>query len=257
MHRTLSLTVSESKRLIAKGITQNPQVRHALAKGTLAVLPGTTNGYVVEELTGKPFDKTTFVAGRTLPANYTGPKPDQTAGDLVMSRGQIVDTTARQALSEMGPGDVLIKGVNALNYERRQAGVLIGHQTGGNVGYALGTVVARRICYLLPVGLEKSVTWDLVETARRLDADHEGRGPTLWVVPGMIFTEIEAVRTLTGAEVIPVGAGGIGGAEGAVWLTVFGDKETVDKTEKLIESIRGEPPFLLRDGGSLPHPLQL
>ena len=108
----------------------------------------------------------------------------------------------------------------------------------------MGTVVAKRICYLLPVGLEKSVSWDLVETAGRLASDPEGKGPTLWVVPGAIFTEIEAIQTLTGAEAVPICAGGIGGAEGALWLAVFGDRETIEKTEKLIESVRGEPPFL-------------
>jgi len=244
MHIVLSLTVSESKRLIAKGVAQADFVRRAIDEGTLAVGSGTTNGYVIEEITGERFDKTQFVTGRTLPANYAGPKPSYSAPDLVIRKGERLDVKAPDALADMGPGDVFIKGVNALNYERRQAAVLIGHPTGGNVGGAIGTVMARRICYLHPVGLEKSVSVDLVEAADRVNRDADGKGPTLWVVPGRIFTEIEALQTLAGVEAVPVGAGGIGGAEGAVWLALFGDAGDLGKAEAAIESVRGEPPFI-------------
>ncbi len=244
MHKVLSLTVSESKRLIAKGVAATDYVRRALENGIVAVLPGTTNGYVIEELTGEPFDKPRYVAGRTLPAEFGGEKPTTTSKGLVIRRGERLAVEAEEAVAEMGPGDVLIKGVNALNYERRQAGVLIGHPTGGNVGVALGTVVSRRIRYLLPVGLEKSVPGDLDETASLINRDQDGKGPTLWVVPGHIFTEIEAIATIAGARAVPAGAGGIGGAEGAVWLAIFGDDNAMERTEALIASIRGETPFL-------------
>ena len=130
---------------------------------------------------------------------------------------------------------MLIKGANALNYERRQAGVLIGHPTGGNVGSALGTVVSRRIRYLLPVGLEKSVPGDLNETASLINRDKDGKGPTLWVIPGDIFTKIEAIGTLADAQAVPTGAGGIGGGECAVWLAIFEDGKTIERTEALID----------------------
>jgi hypothetical protein len=244
MHRVISFTVSESKRLIARGVAAFDIVRRALDSGIVAVLPGTTNGYVIEELTGEPFDKPRYVAGRTLPFGFPGQTPTNTSAGLVLDRGQRLAVKAEEAVAKMGPGDVLIKGANALNYERRQAGVLIGHPTGGNVGVALGTVVARRIRYLLPVGLEKSVPGNLHEAAALMNRDPDGKGPTLWVVPGDIFTEIEALEVLTGARAVPAGAGGIAGAEGAVWLAIFGDRETLERTETLIESIRGEPPFL-------------
>jgi hypothetical protein len=57
MHIVVSLTVSESKRLIGKGVAQADFVRRAMEEGTLAIGSGTTNGYVVEEITGEPFDK--------------------------------------------------------------------------------------------------------------------------------------------------------------------------------------------------------
>jgi len=242
MHFVTSLTVSEGKRLIGKGVAQADFVRRAMDQGILAVGSGTTNGYVVEEITGERFDKKQFVTGRTLPSNYDGPRLAYQHPDLVIRRGERLKVKASEILQEMGPGDVYSKGVNAINYERNQAGVLIGHPTGGGVGAALGIVTAKRIRYLHPAGLEKNVPVDLNEAADMLK-DREGKGPTLWVVPGDIFTEIEALRALADVEAVPVGAGGVGGAEGAIWLAVFGDSKSLDKAGEVIESVRGEPAF--------------
>jgi len=243
MHVVLSLTVSESKRLIAKGVAQADFVRRAIEEGTLAIGSGTTDGYIVEEITGEEFDKKAFVTGRTLPSGYKGPSLTYTHPDLVIRKGERLAIKASQALADMGPGDVYVKGANAVNYDLSQAAILIGHPTGGGVGAALGTCVARRICYLHPVGLEKSVSADLDEVAERLNEDAEGKGPTLWVVPGRIFTEIEALAVLAGVEAIHVSSGGIGGAEGAVWLALFGNRQQLDAAQEAVDAVRGESPF--------------
>ena len=243
MHHVISLTVSESKRLIAKGLAAAYFVKRAMNEGTLAVGSGSTNGYVVEEITGKRFDKKQFVTGKTLPSGYDGPKLSYEQPDLVIRKGERLALKASEAIADMGPGDVYMKGVNAINYERDQAAVLIGHPTGGGVGNAVGTTVARRILYVHPVGLEKSTSADLNEVAELLNEDAEGKGPTLWVVPGMIFTEIEALSVLAGVDAVPVASGGIGGAEGAVWLALFGEEAQLDKAEAVIASVRGEPSF--------------
>ncbi len=243
MHIVISLTVSESKRLIAKGVAQADFVRRAMDEGTLAIGSGTTNGYVVEEITGERFDKKTLVTGCTLPHGYDGPKLSYTRQDLVIRKGERLNISAVEALADMGPGDVFSKGVNALNYEREQAAVLVGHPTGGGVGAAMGTVMARRIRYLHPVGLEKNVGVDLEQVAEMLNRDAEGKGPTLWVVPGDIFTEIEALEVLAGVDAIPAAAGGVGGAEGAVWLALFGEAKQLDKAREILAGIYGEPPF--------------
>jgi len=243
MHHVISLTVSESKRLIAKGVAAAEFVKRAMDEGTLAIGSGSTNGYVVEEITGERFDKKTFVTGRTLPAGYDGPKLSYTHPDLVIRKGERLGMKASEAVAEMGPGDVYVKGVNAINYERGQPAVLIGHPTGGGVGAVIGSVVARRITYLHPAGLEKNVPADLNEVAEMLNRDVDAKGPALWVVPGMIFTEIEALEVLAGVDAVPAGAGGIGGAEGAVWLAMFGTAEELDKAGAVIESVHGEPPF--------------
>jgi hypothetical protein len=85
---------------------------------------------------------------------------------------------------------------------------------------------------------------DLIQTAAEINADPKGKGPTLWVTPGRIFTEIEALDILSGARAVQAGSGGIAGAEGAVWLAVFGTAAQVAKAEEIIGSVRGEPPFV-------------
>ena len=244
MNIVTSFTVSESKRLIAKGIAQADFVIRAMNEGTLAIGPGTTNAYIVEEITGQRIEKKTFVAGCTLPHGYEGPKMSYTQPDFVIRKGERLEKKASEALPDMGPGDVFVKGANAVNYERKQAAVLIGHPTGGGVGSQIGRVVSKRICYLHPVGLEKSVSCDLNEAAERINRDSGGKGPALWVVPGVIFTEIEALHVLSGVEAMHVAAGGVGEAAGAVWLSIFGTEEMLDKTEEVIQSVRGEPAFV-------------
>lgn len=244
MQTTVSLTVSECKRLIAKGVARHPVVQHALTEGMIAVPPGSTNGYVVEELTGESIDRTQFVTGKTLPATYDGPAPKYKLPDLVLKKGERLDMKATQAVAEMGPGDVFVKGVNAINYDLDQAGVLIGHPTGGTIGATLGTLVAKRIRLLHPAGLEKSVPGDLHDTAAALAEAQNAQGPTLWVTPGELLTEIEAFGLLCGVQAVPIGAGGLGGAEGAVWLALFGNESALDQCTALLDSIYGEPPFL-------------
>jgi hypothetical protein len=243
MHTTVSLTVAQSKRLIAKGIAQTSVVRHALTAGTVAVASGTTNGYVLEELTGERIDKSGFVTGHTLPAAYDGPRPEKKLADLVLQQGRRLDMSAIEAVADMQPGDVFIKGANALNLDLGQVGVLIGHPTGGTLGAVLGTITARRIHLLHPVGLEKSIPGDLMEIAA-MQKDPDGSGPTLWVSPGRPFTEIDAFAVLCDVQAVPVAAGGIGGAEGAVWFMLNGEASALDAAHELLSGIRLEPAFI-------------
>jgi len=67
--------------------------------------------------------------------------------------------------------------------------------------------------------------------------------PRLLPVPGEIYTEIEAVATLTGATAELVAAGGVCGAEGSYWLAVSGNAEQVEQAETLLKSVSLEVPF--------------
>jgi hypothetical protein len=244
--KSFVLTVAESKRLIARALKRHPAVLKALNQGIVAVAKGTTNSYVVEELTGEAIDKPDYCTGVTKPAR--GAEDAETANklpDLVLRRGERQEgLSAVDVVAEMGPEDVFVKGANAINYAKRQAGILIGNPVGGTIGAAIGTVVARRATLLIPVGLEKNIPGDIHDIYSDLTAvGQNGSGPTLWPVDGEVFTEIEAVQLLSGARAGLIGAGGIAGAEGSVRLSVWGEPGQVARAEAAIEDILGEPPF--------------
>ena len=86
------------KRLIAKTLANHPAIRKALKNGTLVIVPGTTNGYVAEEILkthqiAPDFSRKHFFRGITLPSKKsmsgTGRLSDVSAfpGDVVIVKG--------------------------------------------------------------------------------------------------------------------------------------------------------------------------
>lgn len=251
MQAQVVLTVSEGKRLIAKGIAASDVVRSAMKNGIVAVAKGTTNSYVVEELLGKKIAKTDYVTGKTFPSNLPGEirsRVGNRMSDVVFRNGELLDgASVPETIKEMKRGDIVMKGANAINYATGTAGVLIGDQSGGTVGAIIGYVTARRINLIVPVGLEKEVPVDLEEaalTAGDPDEDKYVNAPTLWTFQADLFTEVEALEVLSGADIVPIAAGGIGGAEGAFRLLISGDKADVEKALSVVDEVQGEPPFL-------------
>ena len=196
------LTVSESKRLIAKGIANHPEVVHALTEGIVVICKGTTNAYVVEEILGKKIQRTDYVMGCVVPTTREAQSPvTSKLPDVILEHGQILEgTNSKEIVPKLKPGDVFIKGANAVSYERGQAALLIGHPTGGTIGAAVGVLVARRVKLLIPVGLEKNIPGDLNAVALCMasvdETDKSDPRPilTLWPIAGEVFTEIDADR---------------------------------------------------------------
>jgi hypothetical protein len=65
----------------------------------------------------------------------------------------------------------------------------------------------------------------------------------MWLLTGDIVTELEAIKTLTGATAFQANAGGVGGAEGGSWLVFRGTRDQVTKAMELTKSLKGEPPY--------------
>jgi hypothetical protein len=97
---------------------------------------------------------------------------------------------------------------------------------------------------ILPVGLEKRVCGNLDELAATMN-EPGTQGPRLLPVLGEIFTELDAIALLTGAQANLVAAGGVCGAEGSVWLAVSGKPAQEKAAEVLIKSVVNEPAFNL------------
>ena len=240
------LTVSESKRLIAKGVAGLDFVQEKLSQGVVVLATGSTNAYIYEELTGQTIDKRAYLTGRTTPAKATLGWKVGRIPDLVLVDGQPAPQLDRfTALARMKAGDVYIKGANALNYAKGLAGVSIGDPSAGTIGGAIGPIVGKKLRLLVPVGLEKEVPFD-IEKASALIAEPDARLGTvhsLFPIRGIIFTEIEALRVLCSVDAYPVAAGGIAGAEGGLRLLLAGSDQAVQRALDLVTTIQGEPLF--------------
>ncbi len=251
-----ALTPAAGKRLIAKGLVRHPEVEAVLRSGTLVIIAGSTNGYVAEEILSaigdsEGFSRARFFRGVTLPPDRPttemGRLPDEGdfPGDVVIVDGKWQrGKTIFDVVESLRAGDVVMKGANALDVTSRRAAVYIGHPKAGTIGAALQAVVGRRVRLILPVGLEKRVAAPLDELARLVNHP-AAHGPRLLPVPGEVFSELDAVTSLTGAEAALVAGGGVCGAEGAVWLAVSGDPEQLRAAGELLRGVAGEPAFRL------------
>jgi len=248
------ITPAAGKRLIGKAVAKHAAVKAALKKGTVVIVAGTTNGYVAEEILSllgqaKTFKRDHFYRGIILPPNRpttsTGRSYDESKfpGDVVIRNGVFQKgKTIFDVVDDLREGDVILKGANAVDLIQRRAAILIGAPKAGTIGVSLPAVIGRRVRLILPVGLEKRVSENLDDLATKMNAPGT-QGPRLLPVPGEIFTELDAIVLLTGASAQLIAAGGVGGAEGSVWLAVSGKPSQEKAAEVLIKSVVTEPAF--------------
>lgn len=247
------ITVAAGKRLIAKAIAADKSIRTALLSNTIVIIGGTTNSYIAEELLGilgvdTEFSKQRFFRGISLPPQFQvtnqGSLPNTNTSDVVIRRGEWqIGKTIFDVFNELKEGDIIFKGANTVNLTYKQAGVIIGHPQGGTSMILMQAVIGRRTRLIIPVGLEKRTNEDLLQIASMVNKPKE-EGYRLFVFPnGEIITEIEALNMLTGVEAKIMAAGGVCGAEGAVWLVIRGSSSQEKKAREIIEEIENEPPF--------------
>lgn len=243
----VNLTVSEGKRLIAKGILAMPSVKEKLKKGMVIVTKGTTNTYIAEELINKSIEHGSFVIGHFAPEGQIPVNADkQQMQEVIIKDGKLLDITYDEALKMLAPGDIVMKGGNLLNYSMKQAAVCIGAPNGGTTYKLLPYVGEGKAQLIIPIGLEKETTANLEELENALNAGNERLNsvPKLYLFrTGMVFTEIEAIRQFADVKVFPYGVGGVAGREGGVSLVISGKESKVNKVLELIKAIQGERPF--------------
>jgi hypothetical protein len=243
--RQFCVTTAMGKRIIGKGMTVHPDVKRALEKGTLAIIAGTTNGYVAEEVLKslgqiEGFSRVGFRRGVTVAPGAKAAQADF-PGDVIVTDGQWQKgELITDVVDDLQEGDVVLKGANAFDAEGHPA-VQIGHPKGGTIMAALTAVIGRRVRLIVPVGLEKHVIEPMTVLAQRCNA-LGAQGPRLFPIPGEIFTELDAIKLLTRADACLIAAGGIYGAEGASWLGISGTEEQVQAAAELIKSVADEPP---------------
>ena len=242
------LTVAESKRLIAKGLKRYQPVQEKLKNGYLLITKGTTNTYVAEEFLNDTLTAGEYVLGHILPASGNAElDQSQERKEVVLKNGIVQDASYQEMLKEMNTGDIVFKGANIINYQKGQAGVLIGHPTGGTTGNIMPVIKEKKLRLIIPVGLEKESSQDIDVLSGISEVPQEQVGkkaPYVWSIKGELFTEIEAIKQFANVEAFHMASGGIGGAEGAVTLLLRGSKDEVEKALQAIEKIQGEVAFI-------------
>lgn len=245
MRAQVTLNSTESKKLIAKGVAVLPSVKKAMKEHSIIVAGGTTNGYVAEELTGEKFDKiTAYTIGIVTGGITTLSDEDGRVPPYVITNGKKRDRDYhwKDYMKDITPGDIFIKGANALDHTG-MVGVLASNNTGGTIGGAWGTLMQRGIEIVCPVGLEKFIP-DVREAVEFMKgkATDEAMGDKVALMPVMgatVVTEITALKLLFNVEAKCIAAGGIDGSEGAITLVIDGEEKDVKRALAEIKQIKG------------------
>jgi hypothetical protein len=246
MQALFTLTSSESKRLLGRAVAALPEVQHAKDNGYLVVGRGSTNAYILEELLKHKIEKERYVAGQVIKGVLCALPAGMRAKPVTFHKGEVLDVEPGSVIDKMTPGDLLIKGGNAVD-PFGNVGVLMAGPTGGTMGQFYMALKAKGVATIYPVGLEKLIP-SVEEAALYGGTMLMGRsigckaGMAL-VADGRAFTEIEAIDSLFGLNAVHFASGGWGGAEGSVTLIVDGEDDDVNRCLDFIEGIKGEPPL--------------
>lgn len=244
MRAQITLRTIESKRLIARGVAAHPSVKKAMKDSTIIIAGGTTNGAVAEELAGIKLDKITSYTVGIITGGVTTLVPaKERISPYVITKGKAeADPDWANYIGETKPGDIFIKGANALDHTGLVA-ILASNRTGGTIGRAWGTLVQRGIEIIVPVGLEKLVP-DVREAVEFMSgkATDVAIGDRVGLMPVMgatVITEITALKLLYDVDAKCIAAGGVEDSEGAVTLVMDGDEEDVKRALAEITEIKG------------------
>jgi len=254
MKSILTLTPEESKRLIAKAVVQMEVVKNAQANGIIGLARCSTNGYIVEELIGRKLENimsycSGYISGKGSCAVYS----KQKSGLLVLNRGEEVwlhhtEGDILKFIDQMDSNDVIIKSGNVID-PMGQVGTLVGHPTGGEAGNYLPYILAKGINLIVPMLISKYSPFPLFQLIQalgtskiRVDRSH-GIVCGMIPLPGLVVTEIDALKILCNTEAIPIAVNGIGSGRGSVTLLLEGDGSAIDAAWYTVNGIKGEPPL--------------
>lgn len=273
------LVPAESKKLIAQAVARMQVVKRALEEKKMIVIhPSSSTYFLVEELTGKKPRTDYWICGSITPKGMCQEmgtlsltpfhQPDSIKLDpgtfpysWVIKGGDFFSGEKLSSLLErMGPEDVYVKGVNAVDSERN-VGVLVGHKIGaGTIGRVIAAHKKKAFQMIFVAGLEKLIPIPVLQAAKEANRRHceYGMGMVTGLVPcrgGTTVTEIEAIEILSGAQAVPIAGGGVGGAEGAITLMIKGEKEQVKRAIEYVERSKGAklPQFRLRSCYGCPN----
>ncbi len=250
MKALVTLTPSESKKLIGRAVTRLPEFQRAFSEGLVIIAVGSTTSQVAEACLDTDLDESRFAAGIISRGVLCVTPRTQRLPNLVLHKGKPKDIPPLEALELQGP-KVLVKGANAVD-RHKLAGVLMAARDGGTAGRLAARFQANGWPIISPVGLEKMV-FSVMEAARelgidRIDMSLGARVGMMALVGAHVITEEEAIRTISDAQVIHVASGGVGDSQGSVSILIQGDEQGVHKVMEEIQLVKGTriaPPVLM------------
>ncbi len=262
MRAQVSLLPNESKKLIAKAIASMAEIKTAIKEGIVVMHPSSSTLFLAEEILGKTPETEVWMCGAVTPRAACGDDavkvwmtthpeargkggPDSFPFSWVIEKGKLSQgETLASLFTRMGSKDVYVKGVNAID-PFGKVGVLIGNDVeGGTIGRVLAARKKNGFAIIYPVGLEKLIPVSMEEAVAaardRLTLSYSMGGRcSLLQCAGNVVTEPKAIEMLTGAAAIPIAAGGVDGAEGAITLVIAGEEKQVKKAIDYVEEVKG------------------
>lgn len=243
MKAVFVLRPSMSKRLIARAVKEFLNSLNVLEKGIIFISLGTTNSYIVEELTGKTIEKERYMAGYIGDLKLNVLDKEKRLNPVILINGKISDENPDEVVKRMGKNDVFIKGANAIDNEGN-VGVIVADKNGGTVGRYIGTVISRGVKWIAPVSIGKLVQ-DVVEASyfAKIEEFDLCMGLPISIFPvvnAIPITELDAFEILFDLDAILLAKGGIWEDEASVVIGVEGEEENVKKAHEFIEKIKNE-----------------
>jgi len=250
------LTPTESKKLIAKAVVAMESFQQALKNGTIVIHPSSTTVFMLEELGISLEPSAMWICGLTVPRGLCASAeillevaetktfdPQKYSHQWVIRKGELIKkVNLGVILSELKAGDIYVKSPNALDTQGK-TGILFTAKGAGTIGKVMKAQKRQSFEIILPTGLEKLIPGSISEICRESPKKAMSfcTGSPCGLVPieGTLVTEIDAIRTLSGTQAIPIAAGGVGGAEGAAILVVKGEKEQVAKAAEELAGVKG------------------
>jgi hypothetical protein len=235
-----TLTVNTGKWIIAKALSEKKEIKEAISEGRVLLFGGTTVSAISELLTGKPLRISGRISKRGTVTAYK--KIVEKPHTLMIHKGHCnnieQNSNIDNILKEFGHGDYIITGANGFDKD--------GNALLMSGGYGLGTrrnllapIYTEGGKIIITAGLEKLIPGSIRDVINNTghNLSSWSMGSSVGVVPiiGEIFTEIEAVHTLTGNNPIAIGRGGINGAEGSTTFVLKGEKNKLDYFKKIIK----------------------
>ncbi len=256
MKSLVTLTSSESKRLVAKGIAKMDCVQRALNEGIIAIDGGSSGAYVTEELArevGSELevkDLREYVIG-IIAEDGSCLEAVESLRLPVFVKGQVEYVEFPQEnftkyFSCMTDTDIFVKGGNAIDINGKVGGLCAAHG-GGHLGMWLAHALVVGIQVIVPMTINKTIPATIEEVIQELGTAKislkhcHGMAVGMLPMPGRVVREIEAITILSGARAIPVAGSGLGSGEGTSTLLIQGEDTQVENAWDIIQGIKGEP----------------